>query len=117
MKITRRTIQTIDIGQFRDIVTMTPPTDVRDGRDVKRVFNPADAQEYYALVHPGGNVRDLQEAQVVYDNAITVYIRWDDVVRENWRLTYAGDDYTVHKSSNVDARNRFMQMLCYSKKL
>jgi len=116
MKIIHRYISTIDVGQFRDIIQIIPPIDTSSFGNISRVFNTANAQSQYALVHPGGNARQLQQDNVVYDNIITVYIRYTSTLMSNWQLIYDGAPYTIHKSSNVDAKNRFTQLLCYSKK-
>ena len=116
MKILRRSIYNIDIGQMRDLVHLMPPTDVRDSRGgVTRVWRDYDKIEAFALVHPGGNERSLQEANLTYDNIITVYVRWNEQLDNGWKIRYDGSDYTIHKSSNVDAKKRFIQLLCYSK--
>ena len=116
MKIIRRSIQTIDVGMMRDIVQLMPPTDTPNGRGgIDRVWKDYDMKQVYALVHPGGNERSLQEANLTYDNIITVYIRWDESLESSWKVRYDGSDYTIHKSSNVDARKRLIQLTCYAK--
>lgn len=117
MKIERRYIPSISIGQMRDLVTLLVPTITTVTRNNKAVTYPVEDQiEVYAVVHPGGNERSLQEANFTYDDIITVYIRYNGNLANNWKIRYAGSDYTIHKVSNVDAVNRFQQIMCYSKK-
>ena len=116
MKILRRGIRVIDIGEMRNIITLKPPTiTVGERGNETLTFPEADWVQSYALVHPGGNERSLQEANLTYDNIITVYIRYNADLKSNWKLNYDGFDYTIHKSSNVDAKNRFIELLCYAK--
>lgn len=113
MKITRRYIQQIDTGEMREIVGMMSPIETADGRGGFSVTYSA-AQDVYALIHPGGNERELQESNLTYDNIITLYIRWMDIT-EGWKISYRGDIYTIHKSSDVDSKKRFLQILAYTK--
>ena len=116
MKILRRGIYVIDVGEMRNIVTLKPPTITTGTRGNETLtFPEADWIQAYALVHPGGNERSLQEAGLTYDNIITVYIRYNADLKSNWKLNYDGFDYAIHKSSNVDAKNRFIELLCYAK--
>ena len=116
MKILRRSIQVIDIGEMRDIIILKPPT-ITVGERNNQVYSypEADWINAYALVHPGGNERSLQEANLTYDNIVTIYIRWDENLQSDWKVSYDGFDYTIHKSSNIDAKKRFIQLLCYAK--
>jgi len=116
MKILRRSIYQIDAGEMRDIVTLCPPTIVSDGRGGETItFPTANQLTVYALVHPGGNARQLQEHNLTYDNIITVYLRYNAAFVENWQLIFNGDTYIVHKSSDVDSKRRFIQLLCFAK--
>ena len=116
MKIQRRSISTIEIGQMRDIVQLMPPTDTPNGRGgINRQYLDYDMVQVYGLVHPGGNERSLQEANLTFDNIITVYIRWQENLDSSWKIRYDGYDYTIHKASNIDARKRFIEILCYTK--
>lgn len=116
MKILRRSIYQIDGGEMRDIVILQPPTYTSDGRGGETVTYPSQNQlTVYALVHPGGNVRELQEANLTYDNIITVYIRYNANLNSNWKVSFQGDIYAIHKSSDVDSKRRFIQLLCYAK--
>lgn len=116
MKILRRSIYQVDAGEMRDLVTLAPPTYTDNGRGGETVtYVSGDQSTVYALVHPGGNARELQEANLTYDNIITVYIRYNANLNSNWKLIYQGDTYVIHKSSDVDAKRRFIQLLCYAK--
>lgn len=116
MKILRRSIQTIDIGEMRNLVTLKPPTITIGTRGNEILtFPEANWISAYALVHPGGNERSLQESGLTYDNIVTIYIRYNANLKSNWKIAYDGFDYTIHKSSNIDAKNRFIQLLCYAK--
>lgn len=116
MKILRRSIYTIDIGEMRNLITLKPPTITVGTRGNEVITYPSGNWiSAYSLVHPGGNERALQEAGLTYDNIITVYIRYTASLRSNWKINYDGFDYTIHTSSNVDAKNRFVQLLCYAK--
>jgi SPP1 family predicted phage head-tail adaptor len=116
MKILRRSIQVIDIGEMRDIVILKAPTIMVGTRGNENLTYPESGWiSAYALVKPGGNERSLQEANLTYDNIITVYIRWNSSLQSNWKVRYDGFDYTIHKSSNVDAKKRFIELLCYAK--
>jgi len=116
MKILRRAIYTIDGGEMRDLVTLCPPTYTADGRGGENVTYPdVDKIQVYALVHPGGNVRELQEANLTYDNILTIYLRYNANLNSNWKVYYQGVYYAIHKSSDVDAKRRFIQLLAYAK--
>ena len=116
MKILRRSIFSIDIGEMRDIVILKPPTITAGVRGNEILTYPeVNWVSAYALVHPGGNERSLQEANLTYDNIVTIYIRWNGNLQSNWKVRYDGFDYTIHQSSNVDAKKRFIQLLCYAK--
>ena len=116
MKILRRSIYTIDIGEMRNLITLKPPT-ITTGTRNNQVYTYPEVNwiSAYALVHPGGNERSLQEAGLTYDNIITAYIRYNADLKSDWKIAYDGFDYTIHTSSNVDAKNRFIQLLCYAK--
>jgi len=106
-------INELSVSKMRDIVYLMPPTDVADGRGgVTRTY-PTEVQ-LFALVSPGGNARELQENNLTYDNVITVYIRWYDL-NNTFRVKYRDVQYTLHKSSDVDAKKRFLKLLCYAK--
>lgn len=116
MKILRRSIYQVDMGEMRDLVTLAPPTYTSNGRGGETVTYPSGNQStVFALVHPGGNARELQEANLTYDNIITVYIRYNASLNSNWKVIYQGATYAIHKSSDVDAKRRFIQLLCYAK--
>jgi len=116
MKILRRSIYTIDGGEMRDLVTLCPPTYTANGRGGETVTYPSGNQiTVYALVHPGGNTRQLQEANLTYDNIITVYIRYNAALTSNWKVSFNGAIYSIHKSSDVDSKRRFIQLLCFAK--
>jgi SPP1 family predicted phage head-tail adaptor len=116
MQILRRSIYKIDGGEMRDLVILQPPTYTPNGRGGETVTYPSgNFITAYALVHPGGNARELQEANLTYDNIITIYIRYNSALNSNWKVSYDGDIYSIHKSSDVDAKRRFIQLLCYAK--
>ena len=116
MKILRRSIYQVDAGEMRDIVVLQPPTYTANGRGGEVVTYPnGNFVTVYALVHPGGNARELQEANLTYDNIITIYIRYNSSLNSNWKVSYNGAIYSIHKSSDVDAKRRFIQLLCYAK--
>lgn len=112
MKI-RGNINEIDVAKMRDIVYLMPPTDTSDGRGgINRVYS--TEIQVFAIVNPGGNARELQEQNLTYDNIITVFIRWYDL-DQTYRIKYRDVEYTLHKSSDVDAKKRFLKLLCYAK--
>jgi len=114
MKITRRSIYEVDVAKMRDVVYLLAPIDVSNGRGgTTRTYN--TPIQVFGLVHPGGNTRELQEANLTYDNVITVYIRYYAALDQTYKLRFNGDDYTIHKSSDVDSKRRFLQLLCYTK--
>ena len=114
MKILHRSIYEIDAGEMREIVYLLEPIETADGRGGFDVTYKSPVA-VFALVHPGGNVRELQEANLTYDNIITIYMRYNDSLTEGWKINYRGDIYTLHKSSDVDAKKRFLQISAYTK--
>lgn len=115
MKIQTRTASVLDTGQLRDIVYLIPPTDTQTGREIVRTWETADQRQVFARVDPGGNAREIQQLGITYDNIITVYIRWFAGLNDNWRLVFRGDNYTIHKDSDINSAQRFYKLTCYTK--
>ena len=116
MKIQRRYTQAITVGEMRNIITLKPPT-ITVGTRGNEVYTYPEANwiSCYAFVRPGGNERSLQEANLTYDNIVSIYMRYRSDLKSNWLINYDGFDYTIHQSTNVDAVNRFIDLICYAK--
>jgi hypothetical protein len=101
---------------MRNLITLKPPTITVGTRGNEVVTYPEDDWiSCYAFVRPGNNIRALQEANLTYDNIVSIYMRYNANLKGNWLIAYDGFDYTLHSSTNVDAVNRFIDVLCYAK--
>lgn len=116
MKIRLRSIQEIDAGKMRTPIRLLPPTQITDYRGGYNVgYDLLNAIDVMAAVHPGGNERALQEAGLTFDNIVTIYIRYIDTLNNDWKIILDGYDYFIHKTSDVDHKHRYYQILAYSK--
>ena len=116
MKILRRYTLAITVGEMRNLITLKPPTITTGVRNNQiYTYDPANYISCYAFVRPGGNIRALQEANLTYDNIVSIYMRYNPDLKSDWLIHYDGFDYTIHQSTNVDAVNRFIDLLCYTK--
>lgn len=115
MKINRRN-KNLGLGDFRNIITLKPPTYTDNGRGGSTVvFNEANYIQVYAKVLPGSKERNLQQEQLTFDNIIDVYFRYISELNSDWKIEYEGKDYTIQSSANVDSVNRFWYITAYVK--
>ena len=108
------TKNTIDIGQLRNQITFLIPTQTVGERGNITLTYPT-TKTVYARVTPGGNDRSLQEANLTYDEIMTVIVRYDSDFKESWKIRFNNIQYTIHSSTNIDHYNRFIEILCYAK--
>lgn len=116
MKILRRYTLAVTVGEMRNIITLKPPTITTGARGNEICTYPElNWVTAYAFVRPGNNIRALQEANLTYDNIVSIYMRYNSDLQNNWLIGYGGFDYTIHQSTDVDAVKRFIDLLCYVK--
>ena len=115
MKIRLRSIQEIDAGKMRTPIRFLPPTQTNFYGNTQITYDLANAIDVMAVVHPGGNARQLQEAGLTFDNIVTMYVRYIPNLDNNWKIVLDGFDYYIHKTSDVDHKQRYYQILAYSK--
>lgn len=116
MKILRRYTTAITVGEMRNLITLKPPT-ITVGERNNQIYTYPEANwiDVYAFVRPGNNIRALQEANLTYDNIVSIYMRYNADMKNDWLIGYDGFDYTIHQSTNVDSVKRFIDVLCYAK--
>jgi len=119
MKLNTRNNSMIDVGQMRNVITLLVPTITAGTRNNQIVTYPVQNQiSAYARVDPGKGARSLQEANLTYNNVITVYFRYLSSFQNNWKIKYDGEDYTINPNgTNIDAVNRFIKVVAYTKTL
>jgi SPP1 family predicted phage head-tail adaptor len=113
MKFTKRNINSIDVAKMRDVIYLMTPTIISDGRGGQtRTYTETQVFTFFI---PGRNLRQLQEEGLTFDKMGTFFIRFNSDVVETWKIKYDGLEYTIHGVENVDAVNRFTQIVAYTK--
>jgi SPP1 family predicted phage head-tail adaptor len=113
MRLTKRNITVIDVAKMRDVIMLMEPTIVNDGRGgQERTYTET---EVFCFFIPGKNLRQLQEEGLTFDKMGTFYMRFNSSIVETWKVKYKGLEYTIHGVEDVDAVQRFTQIVAYTK--
>ncbi len=74
-------------------------------------------QEVWAGAKNATNDRVLQEAQVVFDDASYLYIRYGTTITSDYQIYFRGKTYTIYSIQDIENRFQYYQILMYSKQL
>lgn len=104
------------MGKFRDLAIIIPPTSVADGRGgVEKNWDVYGGQEEYVYIEPLRDTRSLQQANVIYNDAYNMYVRYDADFNPTYKVSLDGRIFTVHMVENLDFTNRFMKFIIWTK--
>lgn len=110
----KQTRREISIGELRNAIYLMEPE--QDTGFNTRITYPEELQILdFCKVIPGSGTRQLQEANVAFDDVITFYIRYRRGVSVTWRFKYNDLIWTPHYITNMDGVNRFFEILAYTK--
>ncbi len=112
MKLGRK--NTIDAGDLREVVTLLQPSRVDDGRGGSTTTY-TSVGEVWAKVRPVRHSRSLVDAQVQFREAFEFIIRVSTLaITPDWRLTYNGEQWTIHGIDDIDTRREYFSIIAYT---
>lgn len=115
MKLYRR-LGEINAGFLKDRAQLMAPSYVTDNYGQTTITYTLQ-QEVWAGVKNASNSRQLQEAQVIFEDASYLYIRYGVQITADYQIIFEGKTYTIYSIQDIENRFQYYQILMYSKKL
>ena len=113
MRIKRHTGLTVDATTFRQIVGVYIPSYTSDGRGGETVSYSLLTQ-LYADVQSETDTRTLQELGFTVNDIYKVRTRFVNITNAA-KILWNGNYYTIHKTSDLGLRQRYLEIICYTK--
>jgi SPP1 family predicted phage head-tail adaptor len=116
MKLNRRS-GIITAGDLKDRATLLSPTYTVDGQGGNTITY-AQYGVVWCMAKPATNSRTLQEAQLVFNEAMKFTIRYSEVaITADWRIEFNGRTFIIHTLDDIENRYQYLEILAYSKNL
>lgn len=111
-----RKSNSINAGDLKDLCTLYEPFSIPDGRGGSRTSFLTYGQVWCKAI-PKRSSRALQEAQVVFNEALEFTIRYGIPIKANWELEFNGRRYIIHSVDDIENRYQYYSVLAYTKAL
>ena len=106
----------IEAGDLKDLCTLFQPTYISDGRGGKSVAF-SEVQEVWCKAVPLRNTRSLEEAQLIFNQALVFTIRYGVDIKEDWQIEFNGKTYIIHMIDDIDTRYQYLSIIAYTKRI
>ena len=115
MKLVRK--NSIEAGDLKDRCTLLIPIAINDGRGGSATAFSTYA-EVWCKAMPSTDSRTLEQAQVIFNEAIKFTIRVNEIpIKSNWKIIFNGKTYTIHAINDIDTRYQYLSILAYTSNL
>jgi SPP1 family predicted phage head-tail adaptor len=99
---------------MRDFCNVLQASKVSDGEGGFTLSYTSRYDDVPCLIDNRGNSRELETLAVAYNKSLVVYFRYLDGIVNTDKIEFDGVQYTIHSITNIDQKNRFLEITCYA---